>query len=150
VCEYCEGYFEIKFFIQLKVEYFIKTHKYYIEEVKTDVPVQKEKKWTGALSGSGERVTEQEDDRLAPFATFNVKEVNDVSNAALSRHDAYYTGLRIHRQRHFVDIIPVFEVEASWKGTSFLFWIYGQKGQRKIYFPDADSYLPIRKVCCVL
>ena len=43
VCAYCEGYFEVKFFIQLQVEFFIKVHKYYIEEDKTDVPVQKEK-----------------------------------------------------------------------------------------------------------
>lgn len=150
VCAYCEGYFEVKFFIQLKVEYFIKTHKYYIEVNKTDVPTQKEKKWTGALSGSGERVLQEEEDRLPPLATFNVKEVNDVSTAALARHDAYYTGLRIHRQRHFVDIIPVYEVEASWKESTFTFWIYGQRGQRKIFFPDADAFLPVRKLCCVL
>ena len=47
VCAYCEGYFEVKFFIQLKVEFFIKVHKYYIEENKTDVPIQKEKARSG-------------------------------------------------------------------------------------------------------
>jgi len=150
VCSYCEGYFEVKFFIQLKVEYFVKTHKYYIEEFKTDVPIQKEKKWTGCRSGSGERILEEEEDRVPPISTFNVKDVNDCSSAALTRHDSYYTGLRIHRQRHFVDIIPIYEVEASWKESTFVFWIYGQKGQRKIFFPDADAFLPVRKVCCVL
>ena len=33
---------------------------------------------------------------------------------------------------------------------SFTFWIYGQKGQRKVFFPEADALLPKRKVCCVL
>ena len=43
VCVYCEGYFEVRFLIQLKIEFFIKVHKYYIEVDKTDVPIQKEK-----------------------------------------------------------------------------------------------------------
>jgi len=150
VCAYCEGYFEVKFFIQLQVEFFIKVHKYYIEEDKTDVPVQKEKKWTGCRSGSGERVLEAEEDRLAPLSKFSVAEVNEISHGAISRHDNYYTGLRIHRQRHFVDVIPIFEIEAVWKETTFKFWIYGQKGQRKVFFPEADAFLPKRKGCCTL
>jgi len=150
VCVYCEGYFEVKFFIQLKIEYFIKVHKYYIEEHKTDVPTQKEKKWTGCRSGSGETVLTEEQDRLSPLSKFNVAELNEISHGAIARHDNYYTGLRIHRQRHSVDVIPIYEVEASWKETNFMFWIYGQKGQRKIFFPDADAFLPVRKLCCVL
>jgi len=150
VCVYCEGYFEVRFIIQLKIEFFIKVHKYYIEVDKTDVPIQKEKKWTGCRSGSGERVLEGEADKLAPLFNFNVREVNEISKGALTRHDNYYSGLRIHRQRHFVDVIPVYEVGASWKTTNFVFWIYGQKDQRKIFFPDAEAFLPPRKLCCVL
>jgi len=155
VCTYCEGYFEVKFFIQLQVEYFVKVHKYYVNEIKTEVPGFKEKKWTGSGSGSGERVFTDEASKLIPLTQFNVPEVNEVSSCALEKHDSYTNNCRIHSQRHFIDVIPIYEVTASWKKTkdeseNFVFWVFGKAGQRRVFFPDSDNILPARKGCCHL
>ncbi|CAH1773454.1 unnamed protein product, partial [Owenia fusiformis] len=125
-CPTCQGYRQLKNFIELTVKYENHAEEYILE--KTDMPDHLIK------NVQGKTLFEQKLPRCWPMRTFPEPDINQCSNNLIMKHLDAYKMTNIIMQRQTLRAVPVSECAYTWKGDSKRYWVYGNEHQ--VYCPD--------------
>ncbi|ESO82302.1 hypothetical protein LOTGIDRAFT_134754 [Lottia gigantea] len=134
-CKECDGYCNLKCFIQMKVTYCNHKGDHIIE--KTDLPDELIRDVQGSV------VFEQVMLPVWPISAYPLDEINQCSNNLCNQHRTAFQTEKYLQQRQQLRAVPVTEVHYSWDDNNLRFWVYGK--ERKVYCPDYP-----KQCCCTI
>ncbi|XP_059150494.1 protein SSUH2 homolog [Physella acuta] len=133
VCTKCEGRGNLRWYIQLTVQWTNHTDHHVIE--RTALPNSLITRVTGLVA------FEESLPRVSPVSHFLETEINTASHALVNKHACSFPTERILMQRHVVQIVPVTEVSFTYEDMMSSFFVYGN--EHKVYAPNYPE-----QCCC--
>lgn len=126
-CDVCDGYGQLKYYIELTVTFHTHSDSYIHQT--TDLPDD------NILMSNGHKLVDQTDDRIGAITNFDVDDINTSSAALVMQHSTKWPDERIWKQNQKLEVIPVHEVKYVLdNSTEGRFWVYGDK--KWIYSDD--------------
>ncbi|XP_071476024.1 protein SSUH2 homolog isoform X1 [Diadema antillarum] len=125
-CTTCSGRANLKFYIQLTVDWTNHMNDSIVE--RTALPDELIRDVTGQVA------FKEEQPRVFPVNHFPDQSINQASNTLVQQHSTAFQLERILQQRHQVRIIPVTEVKSTYGDKQFMFFVYGF--EHKVYAPE--------------
>merc|ERR1712038_830179 len=125
-CGKCKGACNLRWFIQLCVDFKNHVDDYILEE--TDMPDHL------VRNAAGNTIFEQTLYQVWPIIAYPVPQINQASTSLVQQHSQGFPGERWLHQRHNLRGVPVTEVKYNWKEVNKRYWVFGE--QRDVHCPD--------------
>lgn len=125
-CDECDGYRNIKSYIQLTVTFTNHKVDHIIE--RSDMPDEL------VRHVSGDIIFEQVLPQVWPITAYPVPEINDNSVRLVNQHKGAFPNERQLQQRQQLRAVPVTEAHYEWNDVKTRFWVYGL--EKKVEAPD--------------